>query len=253
MSKQQKEIIPREESRLFIDIGNSTLKAGVADGQQWMLSHQSKRADVTGFVNWINRYSGRIGFAVITSVVEEVTEAVVSRLKIENCRILTLGDIPGDLLDYESPETLGLDRFFGCYAAVSHTDKAAVVIDAGSACTVDYMAGDYIYRGGVIIPGLTIVEKALNDNIPALPPVEREIPDQWPGKSTKTCLQWGIAGTYLFGIEKLLEKYGEAFGDFDLVATGGHAKWMSGHLKGTVKVRPELVLDGMKVFLEDYL
>lgn len=253
MSKRQKEIIPSEGSRLFVDIGNSTLKAGLIDGQEWVYPHRSELDKAFDFLEWVNRHSEKIELLVVTSVREDVADALVSELENKKWRLLTVDDIPKDLIDYETPETLGLDRFFGCYAAVARTEKAAVVIDAGSAWTIDYMAKDFLFRGGVIMPGLTIMEEAIKKNLPALPMVEREIPEVWPGKSTKTSLQWGITGTYIHAIEKLLDKYHRTFGDFDLVATGGYAALIARHLNRDVKIRPSLVFDGMKGFLEDYL
>jgi pantothenate kinase type III len=117
------------------------------------------------------------------------------------------------------------------------------------------MAADFLYRGGVIMPGLNIIEEACQEKLPALPSVKRKIPGTWPGKSTKESLQWGITGSYIFAIEEMLRRYRKSFGAYNLVATGGGAGEVAKLLRPAteVKVRPSLVFEGMKEFMEDHL
>lgn len=253
MSKLQKEIIPPEGARLFVDVGNSSLKAAFIEGRHWKNPHQSGLDTASDFVEWVNLHSGKFELIVVVSVVEKISSALSKGIKSENCRILTVADIPSDMIEYESPETLGLDRFFGCYGAVAHTGKAAVVIDSGTACTIDYMTGGFTYRGGVIMPGLSTVEAALKEHLPALPEVAREIPGVWPGKSTEDSLKWGVTGMYIESIGRTLDKYSVSFGDFDLFVTGGEAGLVSQLLEWEVRLRPSLVFDGMRDFLEEHL
>jgi len=253
MSKDQNEIIPSKHTQLFVDVGNSSIKAAFTVGTGWSKPEKSGISKATDLLNWINKYNEKFDLIIITSVVEEVTEALVRGLETNRYRVLSEEDIPGDLLDYETPETLGLDRFFGCYGAIAHTKKAAVVIDAGTACTVDYMTPDYIFRGGVIMPGISILEQSLKEYAPSLPRVQRELPEAWPGKSTRGSLQWGITGTFATAVNGFLDKYEEEFDTFDLVLTGGGAKMIAPLVQRESKVRPMLVFEGMKKFLEDYL
>lgn len=253
MSKQKRDIIPRKGARLFVDIGNSSLKAAFTGGQGWTNPHRAGLQTVSDFADWVNRYRDRFDLVIVISVVGEMTDALFQHIEPDACRLLTIEDIPAELIDYDTPGSLGLDRFFGCYGAVAHSQKPAVVVDAGSACTVDYMASDFVYRGGVIMPGLGIMEEALKRSIPALPGVERDIPGQWPGRSTQSCLQWGLTGGFLQAIEGMMDRHREKFGDFDVVVTGGHAELIAGNLDREVKVRPSVIFDGMREFLNDYL
>lgn len=253
MSKQHSEIIPPEGTRLFVDIGNSSLKAAFIDGQDWKNPHRSGLDTALDFVEWINFHSKRFEIIVVISVVEKIRSALMEGIRNVNCRILTVADIPADLIDYETPDMLGMDRFFGCYGAVAHTEKSAVVIDSGTACTIDYMTGGFIYRGGVIMPGLSTIEAAMRARLPALPGVTQEIPDIWPGKSTEKSLKWGITGMYMESIKGMLDKYRSSFGDVDVFVTGGEAGLVAQLLDREVKLRPSLVFDGMRDFLRDHL
>lgn len=253
MSKDIKNIIPDINTTLFIDVGNSSIKVAYQVGMKWQKPDRYKPDNAADLLNWINSRARKFELIVIISVVDEVTKALVENMETEKYRVLGINDIPDDLLDYETSETLGIDRFFACYGAVAHTNKASVVIDSGTACTIDYMSQDYVYRGGVIMPGISTVESAMKKHAPALPSVPRTLPTGWPGKSTKTSLQWGIAGAYRDSIHASLRRYEEQFGDFDLVLTGGDADWIASVIQWKNKVRPLLVFEGIRRFLEDYL
>jgi type III pantothenate kinase len=120
------------------------------------------------------------------------------------------------------------------------------VIDAGTALTIDYMDQDDVYHGGLIAPGLSAFGEILHQKAPALPNVEMEIPETWPGKSTIDSLKWGQAGFYKMAIEGILQKYKEVFGDFELFLTGGDAHKIENLMETESKVRPFLIFDGMK-------
>ena len=244
--------IPNSSTTLFLDVGNTSIKAAYKEGMEWENPDQVNVDNANDLIVWINRNREKFERVVISSVVPDVTELVVNKLQSVSCHVFEPSDIPAELLDYETPKTLGIDRFFACYGAITHTNKAAVVIDSGTACTVDYMSADEVYRGGIIMPGIHILEQSLHKFAPNLPHVRRFIPDQWPGKSTKESLQWGLAGMVKKSIEGYLDDYASSFEDFDVVITGGTAEWVASILDREAKVRPMLVFEGMQRFLEYY-
>lgn len=246
------DIIPGKENVLFLDIGNSSIKAAYKEELNWKRP-EGKIRNASELVDWINRHHRDFNLVVIASVVSDTTQAVIRSLDIDEVRVLTIEDIPSDLLDYKTPGSLGIDRFFACYGAVAQTNKPVVVIDAGTACTIDYMSGDFLFRGGVIMPGISILEESLRQYAPSLPAVLRNIPEKWPGKSTKASLRWGLYGAYRDSIQAALGRYQEEFGDYELVITGGSAEWLSSVLKRESKVRPTLIFEGMQFFLNDYI
>ena len=245
------DIIPDKNNILYLDSGNSSIKAAYKEDLNWTRPDSFKIRNASELVEWINRHHMDFGMVVIASVVSKTTQAIVDRLEIEKVRVLTVKDIPVDLLDYKTPDTLGIDRFFACYGAVAQTSKPVVVIDAGTACTIDYMSGDFVFRGGVIMPGIGILEKALRDYAPNLPAVLRTLPEKWPGKSTKTSLRWGLYGSYADGIMGALKKHEESFDSFEVFVTGGSAEWLATILPMEPKVRPMLIFEGIQYFLED--
>lgn len=187
---------------------------------------------------------------VLSSVVEKTTRQIIEHdLSIDLITVET-DDLSPELLDYSTPQTLGIDRYLACYGAVALQHSSVVVIDAGTACTIDYMSADNVFYGGVIMPGISAMEQAVKLHAPALPEVARTIPEVWPGKSTQDSLQWGLAGAFADSLKAALARYREAFGPFDLVLTGGDAQWLSMVIKTNLRIEPLLVFKGMKCFIE---
>lgn len=252
MSKDTENIIPRSGSVLYVDVGNSSIKVAFQDRRKWQQPVRFEPDNITGLLDWINSRAGKFRLVIIASVVREVTQLLTDSIREIPCRILEAGDIPADLLDYETPETLGIDRFLACYGAVARNKSACVVIDSGTACTIDYITGDCVYEGGVIMPGIAVFEQALKLHAPVLPTVCRTLPASWPGKSTAASLQWGVTGAFLDGIHSALNRYKEQFNNFSLVLTGGDAEWMASVLQWKAEVCPLLVFEGMKQFVKEY-
>lgn len=231
---------------LYLDIGNSSIKGAYKAGTQWMILTDERIFTALELVNWIQKHPDSFDEIIIASVRDDVTQAIIKELKDQNVLEISVSDIPRDLLNYKSPKTLGIDRFLSCYGATGQTNKSVVVIDAGTATTIDFMDQDDIYHGGVIIPGIWGFSEVLPRKAPTLPFVEFEIPKQWPGKNTVDSLKWGLAGFYEFGVLGILKKYEEEFGDYELFLTGGDATVLEELLNKDSKVRPFLVFEGLE-------
>lgn len=231
---------------LYLDAGNSSIKGAYKNGVSWEAIHAKEKYTASELVRWIDDHPESFSHIVLSSVRDDVRKAIRSELSHVDLTELTTRDIPRELLDYETVDTLGIDRFLACYGATDQVSDAAVVIDAGTALTIDYMDQDDVFHGGLIAPGLSAFSKVLPQKAPALPNVEIEIPKTWPGKSTVDSLKWGQAGFYKMAMEGVLKKYEREFGDFELFITGGDARKIENLLERESKVRPFLVFDGMK-------
>src|SRR5205823_978167 len=96
----------------------------------------------------------------------------------------------------DAPEKVGIDRLLTAAAVVPHipSGKRAVVIDAGSAVTVDLVEREGVFRGGAIFPGLRLMARALRDHTAQLPLVERFQDGQpvLPGRNTVAAITAGV-------------------------------------------------------------
>lgn len=239
------------ERRLFLDVGNSSIKAAYIRKGEWVNLHPAGVKNAADFVNWLKKESPAFEELIIASVRKDLSKALEASLKSYKVRELRISDVPSFRIDYKTPETLGVDRYLGCLGASLHAASGVVVIDAGSACTIDYMSPDGVYRGGVIMPGLESLIDIFKDKAPELPPIEVKIPAGWPAKSTQESLQWGQIGFFMDGIKAALRRHKEQFSNYDLYLTGGSANDLYPLLGEGAILRPNLVFEGMLELLRE--
>jgi len=188
---------------------------------------------------------------VLSSVRKDVAELVLKhrrRLKIYQ---ITAADTGKVKLDYKTPETLGIDRVLACLgAAADSAGNDVIVVDAGTACTIDYMAKNYVFKGGVIMPGLALFKNLMRDLLPELPQVEPGVPESFPGSSTDESVRWGLYGGFLNAVRSFVDMMAEAGAKPVLYLTGGDGEFISKNLGNYHSIyRENLVFDGMEAFI----
>lgn len=236
-------------SKIYIDIGNSYIKAAKKNELSWQVLH-NVRNESWELVTESLADDSSIEEILVSSVRKDVTARLAQHLPGVEFRLLSTDQIPNYHLDYKTPKTLGIDRFLVCLAASRITSKNVVVIDTGTACTVDLMTSDKIYRGGLIMPGLEAYHAGMKSRLPELPEVTRMLPSAWPGKTTEESLQWGINGAYLMAIRMFVDKYAIEMYPVDVVITGGGAEYLKEKLGDVIQMRhrPNLIFEGMESF-----
>jgi len=235
---------------LYVDIGNSMIKVKTFRDAKWVDVLHIPHKDLHLLIDYFSKNISRYSRIILSSVVKELSAKIHDIISTIQIYSLHIQDISSDKLDYETPESLGIDRYLACVGAIYKSGDAVVVIDAGTACTIDYMDENKVFRGGVIMPGLRILENGLQQYAPALPAVERSIPDKWPGKSTSKSLQWGITGVFLDAINKALDRYHNEYGSFRLWLTGGDAQLIQNHIDKRATIDSNLVFEGMRIFAQ---
>ncbi len=237
---------------LFIDIGNSKLKIAQKSERQWdyllKADNGTAAAETEQFLSACS-----YDHLIICSVREDILNLVKSYVPDDRCTVLKNNLIPEGNLYYSTPKTLGMDRYLSCYGAHWHSQTHVVTIDAGTACTIDLMTADGVYRGGVIMPGLALFHKMVEQGLPELPAVPHRLPLKWPGGSTRESLEWGINGGYLMAVNGFVEKYATGLeGEVTLYITGGDSEFLNGHLNPAIEMKyhPFLVFEGMLRFWE---
>jgi pantothenate kinase type III len=165
---------------------------------------------------------------------------------------LTNKDVPIPIR-VDEPDRVGIDRLLAAVAAnrLRAPDRAAIVVDLGTAITVDLVEADGAFAGGAILPGIGMAGRALADQTDALPHVVLEhsaTPPSPLGKTTKGCIEaglyWGAVGAVgelVAQLTKQLPAQPEIF------ITGGAGRTMADSMKGESRVHyvPHLVLSGI--------
>ncbi|MDD3642668.1 MAG: type III pantothenate kinase [Candidatus Krumholzibacteria bacterium] len=153
-------------------------------------------------------------------------------------------------LDVEDPRSVGSDRLAAAAGAAARGSSSAVVVDAGTAVTVDILSSG-IFTGGAIMPGLGLMLDALHRGtaaLPALDPGEAagEESRGLPGRSTRTAIAAGTVGGYIGGVTALVGRSLEMTTPGAVVyLTGGGAPLLAGRLSPDPVLAPDLVLEGL--------
>jgi type III pantothenate kinase len=153
----------------------------------------------------------------------------------------------------DEPARVGIDRLLAALAAdrLRQRDRAAIVVDLGTAITVDLVEPDGTFAGGAILPGIGTSARALAEQTDALPQVTLEFLDHPPaplGKSTVPAIESGIYWGAIGAIRELVTQLSAPFQTCpDLFITGGASRQVADLLKthGTVRHMPNLVLSGI--------
>lgn len=233
---------------LYLDIGNSFLKLAEQTESEWKILFDGQLNRISELAEFLKSHktSHKI---ILSSVRKDVAKALSEHLPEYDIQKFTTSDIPVEMMDYKTPGTLGLDRFLVCLAAWKQSGKNnVIVIDAGSACTVDFMTGEGQYKGGIIMPGLEIIKQTMKKQLPELPQASDSIPAHWPGKSTMECIEWGVNGGFVMAIHGFIRKYREMSKGPKVYVTGGNAKQIIQWMDSDANLHHEknLIWDGLK-------
>jgi type III pantothenate kinase len=155
----------------------------------------------------------------------------------------------------DEPARVGIDRLVAALAAdrLRRPNRAAIVVDLGSAITVDLVDADGAFCGGAILPGIAMSVRALAEHTDALPHVPMDHLDHQPaviGKSTVPAIQsgiyWGTVGA-VRGISAEMSRGLSAAPDMFLTggASAGVARLIAAESEGRVHHVPHLVLAGI--------
>ncbi len=151
---------------------------------------------------------------------------------------------------YRQPEKLGVDRWLGILAAKSRVNAGCVVVDCGSAITVDLITSSGEHLGGYIAPGLRLMREALNLNTAKIEFGKESYANTvYPGQNTASAIKAAELAmiTGLVGQAKVILQNYEST-DATLCITGGDGEWLSSMLVNSIFIE-DLVLDGLSIAL----
>jgi len=149
---------------------------------------------------------------------------------------------------YQQPEKLGVDRWLAILAARAKTSSAFVVVDSGSAITVDLVTSQGEHLGGYIAPGLRLLREALETKTSAIRLGQIGYPENdFPGRNTVTAIksaELAMISGLVSHAKYILRNYDS--GDARLCVTGGDGEWLLQMLKDG-DYHEDLVLDGLAI------
>ncbi|MCC5949078.1 MAG: type III pantothenate kinase [Nitriliruptoraceae bacterium] len=249
---------------LAIDVGNSNTVIGAfVDDElvhRWRVSTVSQRTPdemwllITGLLSGVGRAGRDIVGVVIASVVPPVTETLRHALA-DVARIRTVVIEPGVrtglAMRVDNPREVGADRIANAVAVNDLYGGPAVVVDLGTAISVDAVAADGTFLGGAIAPGVSTAADALTERAARLPGVEIALPDSPVGRSTVTALQSGLVYGFAGLVDGLVSRLHLELGPgVTTVATGGSAGVVLEVCATVDHHDPALTLKGLRLVWE---
>ncbi len=148
-------------------------------------------------------------------------------------------------IKYDEPETMGVDRVLAGYAAYRYVRNSCVVIDFGTAVTVDAINDDGTLMGGYIFPGMDMLSLSLSEKT-GLPHVKVHEISERPGNSTETCILSGISSGFSGAVNNLVKSAASVIGYTNrILVTGGDAGKLLPYLPFEAVHKPHLVLEGL--------
>ncbi len=244
---------------LCIDIGNSRTTFGLLEnGTVRATEHESsrhlsyKRALLTLQRLLKDIEPGAVTAAGIASVVPFLTTLVVNAATeaVGRTPVVISADASVINTKYDDPNSVGADRLCNAAAAYLAAQGAAIVVDCGTAATIDCVGADGTFLGGAILSGYRTTALALARATARLSDIELALPSHALGTSTNECLQSGVVLGTTFAIEGVLRRIIEEAYEGkqpSLLVTGGHHKIFSSLTSFSVTAAPDLVLQGIEI------
>lgn len=241
---------------LAINVGNTRSQfAAVVDGQLHEVhhvghDHAGALADELGraFSVLEGADDAPVYLASVNHAAAEQVEAGITRALGQPVRRVERDvNVPiGRQLD---PETIvGVDRLLNAAAAFDQLQQACIVVDAGTAVTIDFVDGRGTFHGGAILPGGRMMLRALHQYTDQLPEVAFAQPHDAIGHSTGEAMLSGVFHGLRGAVRELAEKYAETYGAYpQVIATGGDADLLFEGYELVEAIVPTLTLRGLAV------
>jgi type III pantothenate kinase len=252
---------------LTLDVGNTNITIGVFRAGALLTTRRAATdARVTtdqlellldGLLRLDGMTFGDVDAIALASVVPGLTAALEAVAERRERPLIVAG--PGTMplaIRVDRPADVGADRLVNALAAARLHGTPAVVVDFGTATTLDCVAADGAYVGGAIAPGLELGLEALAARTAKLPRIELRAPDRAIGRDTVTAMQAGTVFGYQALAAGLLDRVRRELADANgvlpsevkAILTGGlsAAPWARA-LDGIDAIDPELTLKGLAI------
>ena len=234
------------DMRILVDAGNTSTKWQLRDGGDAI---ECGQGDLQALRDWVSLLDDCAKYVVAVSCVkndayaQRIQEAFESLSEAQLHFAKSSATFAGLRNAYEVPQRLGVDRWLALLAIKARGENSAVIIDAGTACTIDVLENGQ-HLGGYIFPGMALARDALVANTSKIPMSEDVEPSTSLGTDTAACVFSGIWLTLLSSCQSVIDR----FPDATVYLTGGSAPELAA--LGLKAQRVDgLVFDGLNFWL----
>jgi type III pantothenate kinase len=246
---------------LAIDIGNTNIVIGcIRDDeilfQARIATDRTRTSDQYGveIKNMLEAFDVRredITDCIISSVVPPVFHSVrtgVVKVIGKQPMVVGPGLKTGLNIQMDVPSQVGSDRIVIAVAALAEYKPPLILMDMGTATTVEVVEEGNTYIGGVIFPGVKISLDALTSRAAQLPEISLDKPKRVIGKNTVECMRSGTMYGTAAMIDGIIDRIEEELGHSStLIATGGMAQFITPLCRHTILLEKDLLLKGLNI------
>lgn len=246
---------------LAIDIGNTNIVIGCIHHDEILFeariaTDRLRTSDQYGveIKNMLEAFGVRISDVcdcIISSVVPPVFNSVrTGVIKVIGKQPIVVGPglKTGLNIHMDTPSQVGSDRIVIAVAALAEYDPPLMLMDLGTATTIEVVEEGNLYVGGVIIPGLKVSLEALTSRAAQLPGISLECPKRVIGKNTVDCMRSGIMYGTAAMLDGMVERIEEEIGHrCTIVATGGMAQFVTPLCRREIFLERDLLLKGLNI------
>tara|TARA_B100001250_G_scaffold379394_1_gene370036 strand:- start:322 stop:1041 length:720 start_codon:yes stop_codon:yes gene_type:complete len=234
-------------SNVAVDIGNTRIKSALFEGEKLISTaiHENLEALHSSYAKSTHHWV----FGSVRHYDEQIRKIFYN----EKYLMLTRQTSLPIAVNYDTPETLGVDRLASAVGAfTSFPDKNILIIDAGTCITYDVIDQSGVFQGGVIAPGLKMRMKAMSHFTDALPDISSEFSEimlKNLGKSTRECLLAGSLSATIHEMNGFIDHFLKEYEDLVVMMTGGDTIHFESKLKAHIFADFDLVLTGLNRIL----
>ena len=254
---------------MAVDVGNTQTVLGVFKGEKlrghWRITTEASRtsdelgAVYTTLLHQKGLSCGDVEAVIVSSVVPGLVRAYEG-LAVDVCdasfRVVDATMETGLKNRYDTPSSVGADRIVNAVATGRRYGFPAIIVDIGTATTVEAVDGDANYLGGAILTGLNVALEALVSRTATLPSVDLEgVPPPAIATNTPDSIRSGFIYGYAGALDALIRRFKEELGGSNVepphvVATGGPASVIVRHCREIDTFDPDLTLAGLQILHE---
>ena len=247
---------------LQIDIGNSRIKWRLMNGHKSLVAGTQATATILSGKPLVLESVTSVSEVQIASVanptmVTSLRHQLAERFSASIKMAQVTAKAGGVTCGYKNPQQLGVDRWLAIVAAYHQFPERLLVVDAGSAITLDLVSPEGQHQGGYIIPGLRLMNEALRGGTEAVDVTASDASDLLnPGEDSQQAVNKGCLMAAVAAVEKLASQH-----PIRVVVTGGDAEVLINGLglasdrvdkelikaKYTITHCPDLVFDGLSI------
>jgi type III pantothenate kinase len=249
---------------LTIDAGNTQTVVGLFNEAElvdhWRIATDAERTS-DELALMIQQFLGFHGFSFDDSITGVAISSGVPRVTAElrqmteryfgfGALVLEPGVRSGMPILYDNPKEVGADRIANAVGAYDLYGGPSIVVDFGTATTIEAVSDRGEYLGGAIFPGVEISLDALFGKAAGLRRVELIEPKHVIGKSTAESIQSGVIYGFSAQVDGLVDRFMAELGECEVIATGGLAEPFLPHSRTVQHFEPWLTLFGLRIIFE---